>query len=66
MVEAAPTKQTFNAKRLNDNLVILAATPDRIDPVLFAEVLEEFVRLLSMFGRAMSTAFSGKCYLVVT
>jgi hypothetical protein len=31
-----------------------------MDPVLFAELLEEIIKLLTLFGKGMAMAFAGK------
>ena len=59
MVEAADTKK-FSRARFDELLTEMAVNPDKINPVTFADFLDELVKLLALFGAAMAIAFSGK------
>ncbi len=65
MVEAAqtiPKSDRFELLRLKQHLASLVSQGDNIDATLFAELLEEIIKLLTLFGTAMGIAFAGKLF----
>lgn len=57
MVEPA---QRFGVEPLEQKLSILAEQKSGMDSLLFADLLEDIIKLLTLFGKGMAMAFAGK------
>lgn len=65
MEVTANTETSFSLKRLIQQLNVLVSQGDNIEPILFADLLEEIIKLLTLFGTAMGIAFAGKPHLLI-
>ena len=59
-VEALPDIKSFDINRMNETIDLLAEQGAELNSEKFADLLEELVALLSLFGKAMSYAFAGR------
>jgi hypothetical protein len=50
----------FDLILLEQKLSKLASQKENMDPILFAELLEDIIKLLTLFGKGMAMAFAGK------
>ncbi len=60
MVEPA---QRFDVIALEQKLSVLSAQKEGMDSMLFADLLEDIIKILTLFGKGMAMAFAGKLVL---
>lgn len=56
----------FDLILLEQKLSKLASQKESMDPILFAELLEDIIKLLTLFGKGMAMAFAGKELFLLT
>ena len=57
MVEPA---QRFDILALEQKLSVLSGQKEGMDSMLFADLLEDIIKILTLFGKGMAMAFAGK------